>query len=200
MTKRSDKIINQQIARTLYSGILLIAASCLLVSCGNSQQDIDAATGKGLNIQQDKATDVILYYSDNAKVRAVLHAKEFIRNETADPPYTDIKKNFKVEFMSDSLTVESTLTARSARIYEREGNVLVRDSVRIVNKKGEVLTTEELVWNQKLDHFYTEKKVTISSPSQIMYGDGLEANSDFSWYKIKNLKGVVAVEKKEIPE
>ncbi|MGS7457477.1 hypothetical protein, partial [Mycobacterium tuberculosis] len=76
-----------------------------------------------------------LYYSDRAKVKAVLKAKEFIRNENAANPYTDIRKGLKVEFMDDSLKVQSTLTARSARIFENEGNVIVRDSVRVVDRK-----------------------------------------------------------------
>ena len=33
-----------------------------------------------------------------------------------------------------------------------------------------------------------------------MYGDGLEANEDFTWYRIKNPKGTVRVNKEEMPE
>jgi hypothetical protein len=33
-----------------------------------------------------------------------------------------------------------------------------------------------------------------------MYGQGLEANADFSWYKINNLKGNISVDDKEIPK
>ena len=70
----------------------------------------------------------------------------------------------------------------------------------IVNKKGEKLNTEELVWNQSAKKLFTEKFVKITTPTQVMYGDGLEANEDFTWYRILNPKGIVAVDKKEIPE
>jgi hypothetical protein len=33
-----------------------------------------------------------------------------------------------------------------------------------------------------------------------MYGDGLEANEDFTWYRILNPKGVVQVDKGEVGE
>jgi LPS export ABC transporter protein LptC len=138
---------------------------------------------------------VTLFYSDNAKVKAILKAKELIRDASPEITYTDIKKGLKVEFLNDSQKVESTLTAINARIYDIEGNVIVRDSVKLINKKGEILKTEELVWNQKLDKFYTDKKVFIeTTPGQVMHGDGLEANADFSWYKINNLKGVITVD------
>ncbi len=190
-------IFHFTIARIFFSGILF----CSLISCRNTTEEIDNIRGLNRADQLDKATDVTIYYSDKAQVKAILYAKEFVRNEGAKPPYTDIKKSLKVEFLNDSGKVESTLTAKSARIFEVEGNVIVRENVRVVNKKGEQLDTEELVWNQKLDKFYTDKKVTITTPpNQVMYGNGLEANADFSWYKIGNLKGNISVDSKEIPQ
>ena len=96
--------------------------------------------------------------------------------------------------------MNSTLTARYARWYEKQGNILIRDSIVVVNKKGEKLNTEELVWHQGIRRFYTEKFVRITTPTQVMFGDGLEANEDFTWYEIKNPKGVVRVNKSEVSE
>ncbi len=149
----------------------------------------------------DKAQDVKIYYSDNGQVKAVITAKEFYRTEEGTLLYTDVKKGLKVEFYNDSLKIVSTLTALNARIYENEGNVVVRDQVHVVNKKGEQLLTDELVWNQKLDQFYTDKKVKIIlGPQQIMYGEGLTANADFSWYKINKLTGNLEVDAKGVPQ
>jgi len=152
------------------------------------------------NMQEDRALDVTILYSEDGQVKARLFSKEFIRNETARPPFTDMKQGLKVEFLNDSLRIESTLTARYARYYERQGNVLIRDSVVVVNKKGEKLETEELIWNQEVQQFYTEKPVAITTATQTMWGDGLEANQDFSWYQIRNLRGVMRVEKDKVPE
>jgi LPS export ABC transporter protein LptC len=197
MTKKDLPLLIKQNARTFLSGILLTA---IFSSCGNTTKEINQATGKGVNTQEDKASDVVIHYSEKGRVRAILYAKEFIRNESALPPYTEVKKSLKVEFIDDSLHVESTLTSKYARLYENEENVLVRDSVVIVNKKGERLSTEELVWNKRAGKFYTEKKVQITTPSQVMYGDGLEANEDFSIYKITNLRGTLQVDKTEMPQ
>lgn len=188
-------------ARIFVSGIVLCGIMTF-ASCKNSTEEINNITGSDRTAHLDKAQDVKMYYSDKGQMKAIIYAKEFLRNETAQPAYTDIRKSLKVEFLNDSLKVESTLTAKSARIFENEGNVIVRENVCVVNKKGEQLNTEELVWNQKLDKFYTDKKVTITTPpNQVMYGDGLEANADFSWYKINNLKGNIAVENKgDIPQ
>ena len=188
-----------KLARNILSGILFWFV-LLLVSCKNTNEEIENLTGTSKAHQLDKATDVTMYYSDKGQLKAVIFAKEFIRNEAAKPAYADIKKGLKVEFYNDSLKIESTLTAKSARMYEVEGNVIVRENVVVVNKKGEQLNTEELVWNQKLDKFYTNKKIKITTPpNQVLYGDGLEANADFSWYKTENLRGNIAVDGKDVP-
>lgn len=197
MTNRSFYTHCKQITRTFLPGILLLAL--LAGSCKNDPKEIDKLVNKGTP-QEDRATDVTILYSEYGKTKVRLYAKEFIRNEVAKPPYTDMKNGLKVEFFNDSLKVESVLTARYGRIYEKQENVLLRDSIVVVNKKGERLNTEELVWNQSIRKFYTEKFVKIYTPTQVMYGDGLEANEDFSWYEIKNPKGIVQVNKSELPQ
>ncbi len=194
-TKRSYIIL--QITRRFFPGVLFLLV--LASSCKNDPKEIDALVGKN-TMQEDKAFDVTIYYSENGHTKVRLFAKEFIRNEIAKPPFTDMKKFVKVEFFDDTLHITSTLTAKYARIYEEKENALIRDSVVVVNDKGETLKTEELVWNQGARKFYTEKAVHIITPTQVIYGDGLEANEDFSWYQIKKPKGVVQVNKSEMPE
>jgi len=197
MTKSLLITYSTKVTRSVFPGILFLLV--LLFSCRNDPKTILSLTSKN-QMQEDRAEDVTILYSKKGKIAARLFAHEFIRNEFAKPPYTDLKKGLKVEFFNDSEHVESTLTARYARYYEKQGNVLIRDSIVVLNKKGEQLNTEELVWNQNIGKFYTEKFVRISTPTQITYGDGLEANQDFSWYQIKNLKGMVQVNKTEIPQ
>lgn len=183
----------------LFSRFWPLLGIVFCLSCGNDTADIRELMEKTA-VQEDKATEVTIIFSEEGQVKARIQADTFIRNQASDPPYTDMKQGIRVEFFDDSAQVESTLTARYARIYERENNILIRDSIVIINKKGEKLETEELVWNQKLKKCYTEKFVRITTPEQIMYGDGLEANEDFTWYQIKNIKGVLQVEKSELPE
>ena len=55
-----------------------------------------------------------------------------------------------------------------------------------------------LIWNEKIQKFYTDKFVTITTPTQIIYGDGLESNQNFSDYTILKVKGVFGVNKSTI--
>jgi len=174
--------------------LLLLVVS----SCKNKSSDINELLGK-VNFTEDKAEQVVIIFSENGKVKGRLFATEFIINEQAKPPFMDARKGLRIESYDDSTQVQSTLTAKYARYYMRQGNILIRDSIVVVNKKGERLATEELVWNEKLKKFYTEKFVRIKTPAQVIFGDGLEANQDFTQYSITNIKGMIQVNKNDVP-
>jgi LPS export ABC transporter protein LptC len=183
------------ITRMLLPGILFFT----IAACKNDPDQIRALTGQG-NKQEDRAEDVTVIYSKEGKLKMRLFAHQFVRNEYAKPPYIDMNRNLKVEFYNDSGAVENILTADSSRYYIAQGNVLVWDSVQIVSKKGERLNTSELIWNESIQKFFTEKPVTITTPTEVLYGNGMEANSDFTWYQITNPKGTVQVNKGEVPQ
>lgn len=170
-----------------------------LFSCSNSMKEINDLVSKTQG-QEDKGKDVTVLYSESGKIKVRLFTHELIRNEAATPPYTDMKNGLKAEFFDDSAKIKNTLTARNARWYPEANNILIRDSVVVMNDKGEKLETQELVWNQSIQKFFTEKPVSISTATQIVYGVGMEASQDFSWYKITKPSGTVRVNKNEVPQ
>jgi LPS export ABC transporter protein LptC len=195
MISRSKKYhLNNIIARILLPGILFLTIG----ACKNDPNEIRALTGSGKK-QPDRAEDVTIIYSKNGKIEMRLFAHDFERNEYAKPPYIDMNNAIKAEFYNDSGVIQNVLTADSSRYYEQQGNVLVWDSVKIVGIKG-TLTTSELIWNESIQKFFTEKAVKITTPAETLYGDGMEANRDFSWYRILHPRGTVQVNKGEVPQ
>lgn len=161
-------------------------------------KEIDELSGKSKQLE-DRGLDVTVLYSDEGKIKVRLFTHEMIRNESADPAYTDMKNGLKVEFFDDSAIVRNTVTARTARWYEQQNNILLRDSVVVLNDKGERLETSELIWNQMAKEFFTEKDVRISTPTKSIYGKGMKANQDFSVWEIKHPIGTIRVNKNEVP-
>lgn len=178
----------------LIPGVLFLVFS----ACRNDPKDIGMLTGKNIS-HEDKATDITGIYSKNGIVKARLFAHEYIKNDAAQPPYTDLNTRIRVEFYSDSGALNNILTADSCRVYDATGNVLMWGKVKIVTTKGEELNTEELIWNSGIEKVFTEKPVKITTGSEVLYGNGLEANQDFTWYQITNPRGSVSVQKGEMP-
>lgn len=194
MTNRITKWLLNTITRMIIPGVLF----CAIPACKNDPKEIQSLTGKN-NIHEDKAEDITGIYSKKGKITARLFAHEYIKNETAKPPYTDLNTHIKVEFYNDSGVLNNTLTADSCRVYDASRNVLMWSNVQVLTAKGEKLEAQELIWNSTIERIFSEKPVTITTNGQVLHGNALEANQDFTWYQIINPKGSVQVQKGEMP-
>jgi LPS export ABC transporter protein LptC len=75
--------------------------------------------------------------------------------------------------------------------------VEAKKNVVVINEKNEKLNTEHLIWNEKTKKIYSDEFVKITTPDEIIYGTGFEADQDFSRYKIMNIKGTITVKKSD---
>jgi hypothetical protein len=71
----------------------------------------------------------------------------------------------------------------------------VKKNVVVVNEKGEQLNTEHLVWDEKKAKLLSDEFVKITTKEEVIFGTGLEANEDFTKYKIFNIKGTLSLHK-----
>jgi LPS export ABC transporter protein LptC len=179
-------------------GCFLLSLFFFFASCNNDLKKIHQTIDKSI-LNNERADSVTIIYSKEGHTKAQMFAKTFNHVQDAKPPYIEMKNGLKVLFYDDSLHVQSTMHAKYGKYFEQSGNVLVRDSVVVYNIKNEQLNTEELVWSEKLQKFYTEKFVKISTPTQVIYGDGLESDQTFSDYTILNVKGTIGVKKTSLP-
>jgi hypothetical protein len=56
-------------------------------------------------------------------------------------------------------------------------------------EKQQQLNSEELFWNPETKKIFTEKFVTIKLENEVLYGTGLDALQDLSYYTIKKPEG-----------
>ncbi len=185
---------------SIQTSVFWIIGSILLLhaSCKNDLKKIHQTIDRSM-LNTERADSVTIIYSKEGITKAQLFAKTFNHVQDAKPPYIEMKNGIKVLFYNDSMNLQSTLLAKYGRYFEQSGNVLVRDSVVVYNIKKEQLNTEELIWNEKLQKFYTDKFVKITTPTQIIYGNGLESNQNFSDYTILKMKGIIGVNKSSLP-
>ena len=66
-----------------------------------------------------------------------------------------------------------------------------KNTVKVKNVNGDLLETEHLVWNEKTEMVYTEEFVKITTKDEVIYGEGLESNQDFTKYTIKKISGTI---------
>ena len=170
----------------------------LASSCGNSDKELNEYNNKSLGIEEIRNADI--NYTLGGKAKAKLRSPLMLRVQDASP-YVEFPKKLHVDFFSETGTVDSRLDALYGKYLEQESKVFLKDSVKVINIKGDTLYCDELWWdrNRKGNEFYTEKSVRIRTKTQIINGVGMEASQDFKSYLIKKVTGIINVANSEFP-
>lgn len=146
------------------------------------------------DVAMELGRDVEILYSDSAIVRVRVTGLVLHNFTNFENPRQEFPDGVKIEFLEPNLSVRSTLTARKAVRYQEKGQIIARENVVLVSAQQEKLETEELIWNEKTGKVFTEKFVKVTKPGEVIYGYGLEAEQDFSYWKITVPKGRIKVE------
>ena len=170
---------------------LLIA--CAFTACKNdldqlARVDMDAAAPDRVT------TGAEYFYSDSGIVRNRLRAGKVEEYMAEERQKTVMSDGVELVFFNPDGGQGSVLTARQGLIKPRKNRMEVRDHVVFTNTRGERLETEHLVWSQDSDRVWTDQPVKIIRAQDILYGQGLDANEDFSRYTIRRLTGTLYVD------
>ncbi|RYY85724.1 MAG: LPS export ABC transporter periplasmic protein LptC [Chitinophagaceae bacterium] len=150
--------------------------------------------------QVEEAREVRSLFSQGGRLKAILKAPLMLRH-ISDSVRIEFPNTLHVDFYDSLNQVESYLDAKFARYVENRAIVLLRDSVRVINRNGDTLKTQELWWDQNARKFYTDSLVNIvQRDKRIRGGKGLEAAQDLTWYLIKYPVGTVLVGNDVLPQ
>lgn len=166
-------------------------------SCENDIDEVNSITAenhKKLPLESSKNVEFI--YSDSAVVRARLKAPQIDRYG-GKKPYLEMPLGMNVIFYQEDKKEQTKLTANYGIGYDNGNGVMekmeAKGNVIVINEKGEKLNTEHLIWNTFTKKIYTDAFVKITTKDQVIWGDGMEADQDFSEYKIKNVQGEIDI-------
>ncbi|MEZ5084496.1 MAG: LPS export ABC transporter periplasmic protein LptC [Bacteroidales bacterium] len=168
--------------------ILVIIASAVLCSCENDIETINSLNYQD-SLPAEFAKDIEVFYSDSGKIQAYLESP-FMTNVQGEEPYMEFPQGFKVIFYDSIMQKKSVITAKYGISYEKTEIMEAKNNVVVMNlDKQEKLETEHLIWDQKKGIIYSDVFIKITSPDEVIFGDGLTSDQDFSRYEIKNPSG-----------
>ena len=166
-----------------------------LFSCENDLNKVKLYSKEKIS-PQESAKNIKILYSDSAHLEVELTAPLLNHFETQNP-YIEMPKGFNALFYNNKLEVKSKLFADYGIRYERDQRMEARKNVTVINEKGEKLNTEHLIWDERKEKLYSDEFVKITTKDEIIFGNGFEANQDFSKYKIFNIKGMISLTQKK---
>lgn len=168
----------------------------MLFACEN---DINVITSLSQvdSLPFELARDIEVYYSDSGKIKAFLESPLMKRFEQKDA-YLEFPEGFKLIFYDSVLNPKSEITAKygirfeKTKIMEAKNNVIVRNI-----DKNEQLNTEHLIWDENKGLIYSEVFVKITRSDEVLYGNGLTSDQDFTTYTINNPTGEFQIQPDE---
>lgn len=163
--------------------------SLLPVSCSDNQanvNDMKPYTGPLVEVN-----DMKTFYSDSAIVRVMVEAKKQLEYENGN---SEFPEGIYIEFYKVDGRISSTLKANKG-YYNKEKNLYTARENVVVNsfEKNQKLNTEELHWKPDEDKIFTDKFVRIETEDEILMGEGLTSNQDFTDYHILNPTGELEI-------
>jgi LPS export ABC transporter protein LptC len=176
--------------RCLVAAALL--ASFRLASCTEKDAAIQPITYTG---PLSETTNVEMLISDSARLQLRLTAPLEQQYENGDVIY---RKSVKVQvYDKPGKLVVNTLDAKFGKLDKNKQLYIMRGDVRVANvPQQQTLRTEELFYDKLKRKIYTDTAmaVRVQTPTEVLTGRGLEANEDFSRYRILRPVGTFTVE------
>lgn len=169
----------------------------LVQGCANDIDEAKMVTSRA-NVNLEKGTGVEINYSDNGIVRIKALAPTAMRYNT-EKPYMEFPDGIKLYFYKEKNEVESMMTAEYATVVENSNEMVARKNVEVINQKGEKLNTEELIWDEGKKIIYSNSFVTITTADEVIQGNGMTANQNFTDYVIKDVVGTFKVKADQLP-
>ncbi len=174
--------------------IPIMLGMAVLFSCKKNDIEVIRNLTEISKLPQQMARNIETVYTDSARLQVRIKTPFLERFSEVENPYYEFPDGIYVEFYGKDEQVDSRLTARYAIYHEAEELWEARDSVVAVNLDGEVLNTDLLFWDEQKKLIYTDQFVRITTRDELIYGEGFEANQDFTDWKIRKVTGTIYVE------
>ena len=175
--------------------LFFFAILFVLSSCQNDTKEIDEVTQKEAIFPTERGKMVEIFYTDSGLVKVRLTTP--IMNHytyNVKEHYTEMPKGLYIEFFNEQSQVKTTLKANYGIRYEDTKKTEVKYKVQVVNVNGEILNTEQLFWDEATHKIYTKEFVKITTKKEVLTGNGMEANEDFSDWTMQNITGTHTAE------
>jgi LPS export ABC transporter protein LptC len=159
--------------------------------CQTKEEDLLKAARKD-TLPVERLHNAEIFYRDSFQLKAILMTPLMERYH-GDQPRTVMPHGVKLRFFNRHRQVTTSLTAGWAISREHDRIMEARNDVVVVNEKNEILNTEHLIWDERTRRIRSDAFVRIRTHEEIIFGEGLDASEDFSWYQIRNVKGTITL-------
>ena len=179
-------------SKNIFRSIVTIILVTMFFSCSNTSKEIKELFSTK-NLPVGIAKNIHHVYKDSGNVTSKLIApvlKDFSNRE--EHPYNEFPKGIKIVSLKNNSIDSVTITGNYGITYLKTRISELKGAVVIVNHKDKsILETEQLFLDETTNYVFSEKKFTLTTPSEVSIGIGFESKKDLSKFLAKKFTGEV---------
>ena len=144
-------------------------------------------------------TDVETVISESGYTRYRIVAPLWNMFEEAKHPHWTFPKGVTCEELDDKYKMTTTIKCDSAYFDKEKSLWTLTGHVRITNIDGDVILTDELMWDQHSHKMYSDAFIHIEKQGRIIEGYGYESNERLTTYTLRQVEAIFPVDESRMP-
>lgn len=171
--------------------ILIFLLPVVFIACGGDSIEYQKALDEEAMVKPNQLANLIkVVFFEDEWTKAILTSDK--AEIYFDSQQTKLIGNVIVEYFSKfSGQRLSILNADSASIYDNTKDMIAWGNVVVISDSANVkLETSKLHWNNDKQIVFSNEKIIITTPSEVIDGYGFESDLYFSYFKIFKVSGV----------
>lgn len=140
-------------------------------------------------VPTSEAHNFVLKHTDSAKIKSVLEGTLVYDYKSIDFPFTEFPNGINLTLF-DEKQQKSVIKADYAIMYDKNGIIDLQRNVTVTSNNGDVLSTEQLYFDQKREWVFTEKNCKLSNQNGTYHFKGFDAKSNLLKFQARQFSGV----------
>lgn len=132
--------------------------------------------------------NVTIYYTDMGNSKMKLVSPQVYKYTINNEMILECPDGLEITYYDTLQNIESIMVANYGKFYSKREYMMAKDNVVFYNKNKDTLFTNLLHIYFAKDSIYTNSWVKISSETGVISGSEMVANSNFTFYKLMNIK------------
>ena len=177
------------------TAILAVAAT----SCKDDSTSVVSHPTNPEKVPTMTSRDVETVISDSGHTRYRIVAKLWNMYEEAARPHWTFPNGVTCEELDDRFNMVSSIKCDSAYFDKTDALWTLTGNVRITNVTGDIVLTDQLMWDQQAHKLFSDAFIHIEKQGRIIEGYGYESNERLTTYQLRQVEAIFPIDERRMP-
>ena len=184
--------------RLLHIALAIVAITATTGCKDDSTSVVSHATNPEV-VPTMTTKDVETVISDSGRTRYRITAKLWNMFEEAKEPHWTFPEGVLCEELDNSFNPISSIKCDSAYFDKNQNLWTLTGNVRLTNVTGDVVLTDQLMWDQRQHKLFSDAFIHIEKQGRIIEGYGYESNEQLTTYQLRQVEAIFPIDESRMP-